>query len=655
MKMKANSHLARKPARSKTILLERWLTMASAASLLAMASTVSGATLTWNTAGPTDTWTPASANANWLPDNVEWTDGNAAVFDNATGETITLSGTVSPASVAIGANNGNWIFTGTGSIGGSSTLTKTGTGTLMLATSNTYSGATSISGAGSILTIQNNAALGSAAGATFVAAGSQLQLQGGITVTGETLTILNTTGGSLLNLSGDNEWTGTVNANAGGSGSEIRVTAGKLTLSGNLVVVGSGSSFSINNNGIAVVSGIISGATAGFSIVGSGTTTISGANTFGDSTHGMTINSGTATVLVADSTPYAIGNQMIVTNGLGNSGNRFTFGANTGSSILQLRSNGQNDASPQTLTYGNNVIISGASGVNGTIDVGRQSGTGTGKILALGDVTTGPNGGTLNVTGGNDYRLKIGTVIIAGDAKTATLNPTTANLTLASVTNTSTKTGANTLRLDGSASGNTVTGSISDGASFATNVRKEGIGIWTLSGNSTYDGTTAINVGTLLINGNNAAASGAVTVANTATLGGMGIVGGATTVNNGATLAPGNGGPGTLTFNGNLNLAGGTSKMLFEGGDLVAVNGALSLASAWNLAVTGADFRNGGSVVLFNFASAGALNINADIDVSGLGFTPSSPLSLTNTGSSIILNGISSVYGIPKTTVLSIR
>ena len=651
--MKINSHLARKPAKSKTILLERWLAMASAASLLAMASTASGVTLTWNTAGPTDTWTPIGGNANWLPDNIEWTDGNAAVFDNATGESITIPEMISPASIAIGANNGNWIFTGTGSIGGSSTLTKTGTGTLMLATSNTYSGATSISGG--ILAISNNFALGSTAGIVTANGTATLQLQGGLTVSGKSLTLTTgTAGGTLENLSGTNEWTGTVTMNVNKS-SYVKVTGGALTLSGTLALSGGGTSASVANNGTGLlINGTITGAGMGFTASGTGPVIISGANTFGSSTVGLRVGT-SSTVQITDETTYAAGDQTITHNGLGVG--RVTFAANTGTgSILQLRANGQNNATPQTLTYGNNVSISGASGVYGIIDVGRQGGTGTHKTLALGNLTTGANSGALSVTGESDYSLAIGSVIITGTSKSASFNPTTANLSIGSVGNTGAT--LSTLNLNGTAPSNTVTGAIADGTA-PTAVTKGSsaadTGTWSLNGNSSYSGTTAINYGTLLINGNNAAASGAVTVANAATLGGKGIIGGATAVNNGASLAPGNGGPGTLTFNGDLNLASGTSRLLFEAGDLVTVNGALSLASAWNLAVTGADFRNGGSVVLFTYASAGTLNINADIDVSGLGFAPSGPLSLTNTGSSIILNGISSVYGIPKTTVLSIR
>jgi autotransporter-associated beta strand protein len=65
---------------------------------------------------------------------------------------------------------------------------------------------------------------------------------------------------------------------------------------------------------------------------------------------------------------------------------------------------------------------------------------------------------------------------------------------------------------------------------------------------NTYTGATQVNAGTLLVNGNNSSASGAITVADTATLGGTGTLGGATTVQSGGTIRGDTGtGTGTLT------------------------------------------------------------------------------------------------------------
>ncbi len=67
---------------------------------------------------------------------------------------------------------------------------------------------------------------------------------------------------------------------------------------------------------------------------------------------------------------------------------------------------------------------------------------------------------------------------------------------------------------------------------------KAGTGTLTLSGTNTYTGPTSINAGTLRVNGNQTAATGLVSVASGATLGGSGILGGAVTVADGGHIAP---------------------------------------------------------------------------------------------------------------------
>ena len=83
---------------------------------------------------------------------------------------------------------------------------------------------------------------------------------------------------------------------------------------------------------------------------------------------------------------------------------------------------------------------------------------------------------------------------------------------------------------------------------------KDGAGILTLSANNNYDGATTVSAGTLVVNGNQAAANGAVSVSGT--LAGTGTVGGATTINAGGTHAPGAVGVvGNQNFSGNLHYA----------------------------------------------------------------------------------------------------
>ena len=195
-------------------------------------------------------------------------------------------------------------YTITSAIGGSGSLNKTGSGTLVLSGANTYTGVTTVSAG--VLNIRNSGALGTTMAGTTVSSGAELQLQGGIAVN-EALTLNGTgvaNGGALHSISGNNTWAGNITL---GSTSQIQSDAGLLTLSGTLTNGGNGAAFDFDGAGNILVSGVI---TSNASIVknGTGILTLSGANTY---TGATTINAGT--VLVSGSLN-------------GNSGTALTFG-----------------------------------------------------------------------------------------------------------------------------------------------------------------------------------------------------------------------------------------------------------------------------------------------------------------------------------------
>lgn len=74
--------------------------------------------------------------------------------------------------------------------------------------------------------------------------------------------------------------------------------------------------------------------------------------------------------------------------------------------------------------------------------------------------------------------------------------------------------------------------------SGTVSIKKVGSGIWRLTGDNVYSGTTTVEGGTLVINGNNSG-EGAVTVAADATLKGKGSISGKVTIESGATLCAG--------------------------------------------------------------------------------------------------------------------
>jgi fibronectin-binding autotransporter adhesin len=148
-------------------------------------------------------------------------------------------------------------------------ITKAGSGTLLLSGASTYDGATAVNAG--IVIVNNPTALGSTVGATTVASSTQLQVTGGITVTGETVTI-NGPGpnnqGALNSVTGTNEWAGPMIIGPT-SNTRVGASAGTFTISG-------------------VISGGVAGAGNGLNVRnGSGTATVvlTGANTYlGDTT-----------------------------------------------------------------------------------------------------------------------------------------------------------------------------------------------------------------------------------------------------------------------------------------------------------------------------------------------------------------------------------
>jgi autotransporter-associated beta strand protein len=158
-------------------------------------------------------------------------------------------------------------------------------------------------------------------------------------------------------------------------------------------------------------------------------------------------------------------------------------------------------------------------------------------------------------------------------------------------------------------------GGLNTSATFAGNTYngigfiKVGTGAWIWTGtNISHTGQTTVNVGTLLINGNAAPASGAVTVGASGTLGGTGVVGGATTVN--GKLSPGSNGIGTLTFSNNVTLASGSTVFIEinKGAatkDLVNASGTVVYGGTLLVTNLGGTLINGDSFKIFNAATYG--------------------------------------------------
>jgi autotransporter-associated beta strand protein len=120
------------------------------------------------------------------------------VIDDVSDQNVTFGG------------EGNVLVSGTITTGFGS-MTKDGTGVLTLSGANTYTGLSDVQLG--VVNIQNSTAFGTVDGGVTVAANAAVQMQGGISVGAEELSLSGTgvaNDGALRNISGNNTWGGTV-------------------------------------------------------------------------------------------------------------------------------------------------------------------------------------------------------------------------------------------------------------------------------------------------------------------------------------------------------------------------------------------------------------------------------------------------------------
>lgn len=137
-----------------------------------------------------------------------------------------------------------------------------------------------------------------------------------------------------------------------------------------------------------------------------------------------------------------------------------------------------------------------------------------------------------------------------------------------------------------------------------------GSGITRLMAGNSYTGQTTVTHGTLLVNGNQSAATGDTLVSGIATLGGVGELGGDVYMRDATTLSAGDGGAGTLKIHGSLTLGSRTlsafdlGQAFVPGGthnDLVDVGGDLLLDGTLNVTQTASGTFGPGVYRLYNY------------------------------------------------------
>ena len=461
-------------------------------------------------------------------------------------------------------------------------LTKNSAGILTLSGANTYNGATAITAgtvsAATIVVSGGSSNIGNATSAvTLGSAGAEgtLSYTGASAIYTRGLTIGGAGGGRLdvttaattLTVN-TGAITGTGLLTIGGTGGKIINAA--ITHSGGLTKAASSGSVFLNNSansytGVTDITGALIVSANNALGTTAGGTTVNASSALGlsggiDYTALETVSgSGVGTGALAGVTPAlsrgfiqsTVGDNTFRGNIIVNAGGVSRIGTQNGASLTLTGSitqasgsmyfrPGDNGGEYVTLSNsgnsfgGNSVIYTNATSANYSgVRLGVDNALPT-TLTISGETGTG-NGTALDLNG-----------------KVQTLNGLAGANNL-NIINTNTST-ASTLTLDNLVDRSTTGTLIRGGVGLGTiNVIKDGAFTQTLSGTHDYTGTTAVNDGKLLINGN-VSTSSLTTVASGATLGGSGTTG-ALTIAAGGFVTPGNS-PGILTVAGNYTQAG---------------------------------------------------------------------------------------------------
>ncbi len=470
-----------------------------------------------------------------------------ATIQSTTGGTINATGGGTLTVVQANAGNGGDVGTANGTtltinakITGSNAVdffyVANGTGVVVLAGANDYSGRTIVqTGVLSVSNFGNTGSTTSNLGQDAVSLGfanfssATLRYTGLGETSNRVIDLLNTTSAATIEQAG---------------------VSGNLLLTSDFLANGAGAKTltlqSVAGGGTGEISGklVNGGANAtALAKTGTGTWTLSNiANTFSG---GITvaINGGS----LVSTTAGGLGTGIVKLNN-DNTGTSGTVKLNLSGGTLgspNIITNTFNFASQNLLAAAGAASIQNVSGFNritGTLQITNTGGTGTNIVSDTGNLElAGP--------------VNVGTV----------------------------PTGVRVFDLGGAGNGS-ISGVISNGAVTATlAVQKDGAGTWTLSNfANTYTGSTTVNAGTLRVDG---VITSAVTVANLATLGGgttatPGATG-AVTVNPGGTINPG-AAAAIGTLNTGVTSISGTyiCDLDATSSDLVASTGALTLTNA---------------------------------------------------------------------------
>lgn len=444
------------------------------------------------------------------------------------------------------------------------------------------------------------------------------------------------------------------------------LTGDALTLTGANAIVQVGDSSAAGAGYTATIAAELTG-TAGLVKTDAGTLVLSGTNSY---TGGTAINGGTVRVSSDANLGDAAGGltfggatlqttaDMVSTRAIDLVGNA-TFLTDAGLTLTGVISGagGLTKDGADTLVLTDNNNYAGGTAIRaGRLELGNG---GTGGAIA-GDVV---NDGVLAFNRSDSVTYA---GLISGNGSIEQIGSGTTILTGNHLFGGGTMVSAGRLQLgDGGTSGSIV-GEVTNNGTLAFNradtltfagsvsgsggVEQTGSGTTILTGANSYTGATNVAGGTLLINGDQSAATGLTSVATGAMLGGTGTIGGDVNIAAGATIAPGVAAPGALTINGNLALASG-SRLGFEFGrandvggplnDVVNVGGNLVLGGTLDVAVPAGGAFDIGLYRVINYAGSltnnglalGAMPAGANVQVQT---AVAGEVNLINTGSATL-------------------
>ncbi len=550
----------------------------------------------------------ATTDNNWNTSTTNWVDGglgltgyaffngaNVTFNDTAASASVNLPGAVTPGNLLVNNTSLSYSFSGAGSLGGTGVLTKSGNGTLTLNPASTFSGGTTLTAGW--LRVGSDSALGS----------------GLTTLGGGTISSVGSTAHALAN-----PVLMTATATAGDA-----IDNGTLTFGGLLDFGGGGRTLTVNGNTTVVFAG---GSTNGLVSAkqGPGTLVLKGVvagtnfNLTEDVLNGALIYDGAAVTSQGRVIPDAASNsvaRLVITNGASvvstgaNSNLRSgRAGAGSGTNFLDLAGlySLPNAAFPDgcATLYANGAYSEMTFGPGGdfTANAVQSYTNGAGPVN---NTVFKFNGGTLRARQSN-------AAFFQGLAQALVLGG-----------------GAN---IDDGGNAITIAQSLLNGGGGG-GLTKWGAGTLTLSGDSTYTGSTVVSNGTLNIVGS--LSNSPVTV-KAGALSGYGTIENAVSIQPGATLAPGNLG-GTLTLKGGLTLAGDlwidVNKSVSPSNGMATVSGTLNNAGTGTLTLANAGpaYAGGDVFKVFNkaLANGGALTISPALP--GIGLAWSNKLAVNGT------------------------